>query len=368
MMFLKNKILLVLGLLLCSQFIYAENAHNVEAHEEKEFEVKPYLMDHIKDSHSWHILDYKDEAGHEHPVSLPLPVILIHDGNFVTFMSSEFHHGHAVVQKNGFNYFLHENKIYLTDEHGHINIEENEKGAEVITNQKPLDFSITKNVAGMMLASLIMLIIFISVARSYKKRPGRPAGLQGFMEPIILYVRDEIVKPNVGEKYEKFLPYLLTVFFFILVNNLLGLVPFFPGGANVTGNIAVTLTLAVFTMILTNINGSKTYWKHIFNTPGVPWWLKVPIPLMPIVELIGVISKPFALTIRLFANITAGHIIVLSLISVIFTFKAIGMSGLSVPFVLFIDVLELLVAFIQAYIFTLLSSLFIGLALQNDHH
>ncbi len=373
MMFLKNKILIVLGFLFASQLLFAAQEQNHEthdvSHEEKPFEVNPYLMGHIKDDHSWHILDYKDKSGHEHPVSIPLPVILIHDGKLVSFMSSEFHHGHAVVHKNNAHYFLYEGKIYLTDEHGTINrAMDEEKQKEVITNVKPLDFSITKNVAGMFVSGIILLLIFGSVARAYKKRPGRPSGLQGFMEPLILFVRDDIAKPNIGEKYERYLPYILTIFFFILVNNLLGLVPFFPGGANVTGNIAVTVTLAALTMIITNVSGSKSYWKHIFNTPGVPWWLKFPIPVMPIVEMIGIISKPFALTIRLFANITAGHIIVLSLISIIFTFKAIGMSGIAIPFVLFIDILELLVAFIQAYIFALLSSLFIGLALVNDHH
>lgn len=205
------------------------------------------------------------------------------------------------------------------------------------------------------------------MARSYKKRPGRPAKLQGFMEPLVLFVRDDIAKPNIGEKHEKYLPYILTVFFFVLINNLLGIIPFFPGGANVTGNIAVTMVLALFTMIITNVSGNKNYWKHIVNTPGVPWWLKFPIPIMPVVEFIGVLSKPFALMIRLFANITAGHIIAISLISLIFIFKTALMGFVSVPFVVFMDVLELLVAFIQAYVFALLSSLFIGMAVQTEH-
>ncbi len=361
-----EKLLVLLSLFLFSGLLFASEPHHEEAQEE--FNVTPFVLNHIKDSHGWHILDYTDKSGELHAVSVPLPIILIHDGQFVCFMSSKFHHGHAVATKKGNNYFLYEGKIYLTDEHGTIETEfDEEKGKTVIVNEKPLDFSITKNVAGMFLTAIIMILIFISVARAYKKRPGRPGGLQGFMEPLILFVRDDIAKPNIGEKYERYLPYILTVFFFILINNFLGLVPFFPGGANVTGNISVTLTLAVFTMILTNISGSKAYWKHIFNAPGVPWWLKFPIPIMPVVEFIGILSKPFALMIRLFANITAGHIIVISLVSVIFIFETIGMSAISVPFVLFIDVLEILVAFIQAYIFTLLSSLFIGLAVQSDH-
>jgi F-type H+-transporting ATPase subunit a len=367
MISLGQKILLILGVIFYSVSVMASEPDGHEAHQE-DFNVTPFVMNHIKDSHSWHILDYKDEHGHEHAVGIPLPIILIHDGKLVTFMSSGFHHGHSVVHEGDFYYFLYKGKIYLTDEHGTINKEFDEsKQTEIITNHKPLDFSITKNVVGMFVTAIILLLIFISVARAYKKRPGRPAGLQGFMEPLILFVRDDIAKPNIGPKYEKYLPYILTVFFFILINNLLGLIPFFPGGANVTGNISVTLTLALFTMVITNISGSKSYWKHIFNAPGVPWWLKIPIPIMPVVEFIGILSKPFALMIRLFANITAGHIIVLSLISVIFIFKSLAMSAISVPFVLFIDILELLVAAIQAYIFALLSSLFIGLAIESDH-
>ncbi|MDA3911321.1 MAG: F0F1 ATP synthase subunit A [Bacteroidales bacterium] len=367
MIFMKGKILVFFGLLLASGMLFASEPHENEAQDE-DFNVTDFVMNHIKDSHNWHILEYTDKTGKAHAVSIPLPVILIHEGKPVCFMSSKFHHGHAVVTKNGNHYFLHEGTIYVTDENGTIEESyDEEKEATVIVNEKPMDFSITKNVAGMFVTALIMLLVFISVARAYKKRPGRPAGLQGFMEPLILFVRDDIAKPNIGEKYERYLPYILTVFFFILINNLLGLVPFFPGGANITGNISVTLTLALFTMIATNISGSKAYWKHIFNAPGVPWWLKFPIPIMPVVEFIGILSKPFALMIRLFANITAGHIIVMSLVAVIFIFKAIGMSAISVPFVLFIDVLEILVAFIQAYIFTLLSCLFIGLAVQSDH-
>lgn len=368
MMSLRKNILIILAFILAPSLMFANEEHGHASAEEEEFNVTEMIMDHVLDNHSWHILDYEDDNGEEHAVAIPLPVILFHDGNLVTFMSSEFHHGHAVVTKGENHYFLHKDKVYITDEHGHLDMAENDKGEMVVTNAKPLDFSITKNVMGLFISALVLFLIFGSVARSYKKRPGRPAGLQAFIEPVILYVRDDIAKPNIGKKYHKFLPYLLTVFFFIFINNLLGLVPFFPGGANVTGNISVTLVLALFTMIITNASANKAYWKHIFNAPGVPWWLKIPIPIMPLVEFIGVLSKPFALMIRLFANITAGHIIVLSLISLIFIFKTAYMGFVSVPFVLFMDVLELLVAFIQAYVFTLLSALFIGLAVQDDHH
>ena len=211
----------------------------------------------------------------------------------------------------------------------------------------------------------LLLIIFIGVANSYKKTVGKaPRGLQSFLEPIILFVRDDIAKPNIGSKYQRFMPLLLTMFFFIWINNLIGLVPFFPGGSNLTGNIAVTLVMATITLVVVNVNGNKDYWKHIF-LPDVPFWL---YPIMWPVELVGVLSKPFALMIRLFANITAGHVIVLSLISLIFVFKAVAVSAVSVPFVVFMDVLELLVAVLQAFIFTLLTALFIGSAVAEHHH
>lgn len=333
--------------------------------EDQEFDVKELVWGHVLDSHSWHLWDYQDKNGEKHAVSIPLPVILIHEGNIDVFMSSEFDHGHTVVNKGNRNYALYKGDIYLTDEEGTIKTEiDEERETKIVTNQKPLDFSVTKTVFGIFISAIILLLIFIPVAHSYKKRPGKPSGLQAFMEPIVLFVRDNMAKPNIGEKYHKFLPYILTVFFFILINNVLGLVPIFPGGANVTGNIAVTMTLAVFTMLVTNISANKHYWRDIFAAPGIPVWL---YPLMIPVELIGVIAKPFALMVRLFANITAGHIIVLSLVSLIFIFKTAMMGFVSVPFVLFMDMLELLVAFIQAYIFTLLSALFIGLAVKTEH-
>lgn len=211
-----------------------------------------------------------------------------------------------------------------------------------------------------------MLVIFLTVANGYKKREGKaPKGLQSVLEPIIIFVRDDIAKPNLGHKYERFMPYLLTVFFFIWINNMLGLVPFFPGGANVTGNIAITMVLAVITLVIILFNGNKYYWGHIFNPP-VPWWLK---PLMIPVEIFGIFTKPFALMIRLFANITAGHILVLSLLCLVFIFSSLAVAPVSVFFVVFIGAIELLVAFIQAFIFTILSALFIGMAIEEhaDH-
>lgn len=327
--------------------------HQDEHHEEEGFNPTEMIMHHVTDAHEWHILDYTNDAGEEVAVSLPLPIILYTDGNLDVFMSSGFHHGESSVVKGDREYVLN---------HGHI---EEVNGASI------LDLSITKNVASMLLGAFLLLWIFTAVARAYSKRNNQaPKGLQSFMEPLILFVRDDIAIPNIGEaKYHRFMPFLLTVFFFIWFNNLLGLIPFFPGGANLTGNIAVTMVLAAITLILTNVNGNKDYWKHIFNTPGVPWWLKFPLPLMPAVEFVGVLAKPFALMIRLFANITAGHIIILSLISLIFIFKSLAVAPVAVGFVLFMNVLELLVAALQAYIFTLLSALFIGSAVaEHEHH
>lgn len=338
--------------------------HNTEDYEassdkhgdSEEFDPATFIMEHIADSHEWHIYTNKDG----HHVSIYLPVILFSkDRGISVFSSRHLAHGHVYEGYKIIEEGDNKGRIGYVDGDGHI-----------IEEHFPFDLSITKNVFAMLISAIILLLLFIGLARSYKKTGiSEPKGIQGFLEPVVLFVRDDIAIPNIGEdKYEKYIPFLLTAFFFILINNLMGLVPFFPGGANVTGNIAVTFTLAAFTMIITNFSGNKGYWKHIFNTPGVPWWLKLPIPLMPIVELIGVIAKPFALMIRLFANITAGHIIVLSLLSLIFIFKSLAVAPVSILFVLFMDCLEILVAFLQAYVFTLLSALFIGLAVQEEHH
>ncbi|RZK52182.1 MAG: ATP synthase F0 subunit A [Pedobacter sp.] len=318
--------------------------HGAVEHGKEKFEPTKVIMEHIADSHMWHLW------GH---TSLPLPVILYTNGGLEVFSSGNFHHGEQDYVGKFNTYRLEEDHVKVVGADGKIDEE-----ASV------LDFSITKNVAAMFVAILVILIVFISVAGAYKKRVGKsPKGLQSFIEPIIIFVRDDIAKPNIGHKYAKFMPYLLTTFFFILFNNIFGLIPIFPGGANVTGNIALTFVMALGTMIIVNINGNKYYWKHIFK-PDVPFWL---YPIMIPVELIGIISKPFALMIRLFANITAGHIIVLSLISLIFIFETLAIAPVSVAFVLFMDVLELLVAFLQAFIFTLLTALFIGMAVEEHH-
>ena len=314
---------------------------------EEKFVPGKFIIDHIKDSHDWHILTKKNG---EH-VTVYLPVIIYSkNSGFHFFMSGKLAHGQVY---NGFK---------LSEESGKIN-EVNESGETISV---PLDFSITKTVAALILAAVVILFLFIRMGRTYSRAKNIiPKGFNGFMEPMIVFIRDEIAIPNIGQhKYERFMPYLLTAFFFILVNNIMGLIPFFPFGANVTGNIAVTMVLALITFFITQLSGTKDHWKHVFATPGVPVWLS---PIMIPVELMGLFSKPFALMIRLFANITAGHIIVLSLVSLIFIFKALWVSTVSIPMVLFIDILELLVAFLQAYVFTLLSALFIGLAAKEHH-
>ncbi|HBO75199.1 MAG TPA: ATP synthase F0 subunit A [Marinilabiliales bacterium] len=331
-----------------------------QEHQEADFDPTEVIMHHISDAHDWHLFDLTDkETGEKHAVSIPLPVILFYKGHLDVFLSSAFHHGESTVHKGEREYALYHNKIYAVTSEGMV-FDEHEHPI----NPKPLDFSITKNVASLLFSALFLLLIFIPMARKYKKGNLVPSGLQGFLEPIVLFIKEDIAIPNIGEhKFHRFLPYLLTVFFFIWINNMLGLVPFFPGGANLTGNIAVTMTLAVFTLIITNTSGSKTYWGHVFAPPVPKWLWFIMIP----VEMIGVLSKPFALMIRLFANITAGHIIVLSLVSLIFIFKTVWISPASIVFVLFMDVLELLVAILHAYIFTLLSALFIGLAVHEHH-
>jgi len=353
--FTKSKVLFsALLVFIFSQAVFATEEHSTDSTAKSHEEEGNSTIEHVLDSHDWHILDYKDAKGGEHPVSVPLPIIVWNGNGFDIFMSSEFHHGTHPVKKGDRTYILNHGKLYFADEHG------NPKDAVF------WDFSITKDTLSLFLSFALMLLIFISVAKAYKKRPGQaPKGLQSFMEPLILFVRDDIAKSNIGEKkYMKFLPYLLTVFFFIWINNMLGLIPFFPGGANLTGNIAVTFTLSIFTLLITNFSGNKAYWRHIFAMPGLPFWL---IPIMALVEIIGIFTKPFALMIRLFANITAGHIVVLSLVGLIFYFETLLFSPVSMLLVLFIDILELFVAALQAYIFTMLSALFIGLAVQEHH-
>lgn len=351
----------------------AAHAGGEQHGEKKEFNAGEMIIEHIIDAHDWHILTWG-----EHHVSIPLPVILYDEGKIVAFMSSEFEHGHTAykgykLETEGEN----KGKIVNVDEAGNeIKIEKlDKKGNKTEVVKKPLDFSITKNVLALLMGIAVLLIIFLSIANRYKKNALRaPKGLQSLLEPLILFVRDDIAYPAIGKKKAgRYMPFLLTVFFFIFFNNLFGLIPFFPGGANLTGNIAVTLVLALFTFVITTFSGNKSYWVHIVNTPGVPVWLKIPIPLMPVVELVGVLTKPFVLMVRLFANITAGHIIMLGFMSLIFIFGNMniglgyGVSIVSVAFGVFMSLLELLVAFIQAYVFTLLSAIYFGMAIEEHH-
>lgn len=320
---------------------------------EENFEPGKVILEHIADSHSFHI------AG---DAVIPLPVILYTDKGFEVFSSAHFEHGHADYTGKYYTYRLINDKVNIVGENGVLL-----PAATVLKlNSTLIDFSITRNVVSMWLSIIILIIIFFAVSASYKKREGKaPRGLQSFMEPIILFVRDDIARPNIGYKYQRFMPLLLTIFFFIWINNLIGLVPFFPGGSNLTGNIAVTFALSLLILLIVNLNGNKHYWAHIFVPGSVPKWLW---PLWWVIELVGIISRPFALMIRLFANITAGHIIVLSLISLIFVFKSMAIAPVSVAFVVFMDILELLVAALQAFVFTLLAALFIGTAIEEAHH
>jgi F-type H+-transporting ATPase subunit a len=333
-------------------FRFNAQAENPEG---TEFDAGAMITHHIADAHEWHLWTTMGEDGKEHHVSIPLPIILYSSQKGLEiFSSSNFHNDLATYQ----GYKLEHEHIYFADGGGIIAKDEAGK------NLAPLDFSITKNAASIMLSALILLTIFSAVASGYKKNAGKaPSGIQSVFEPLIMFVRDDIAVPNIGEKKaDKYLPYLLTIFFFIWVNNLLGLI---PTGANASGNIAFTMTLAVITGLITNFSGNAGYWGHIFWTPGVPLWLR---PIMLPVEIIGILTKPFALMIRLFANITAGHIIILSLLCFIFVFKSF-MVGVPVSiFVVLMTFMELFVAALQAFIFTLLSALFIGTAVEEHHH
>jgi F-type H+-transporting ATPase subunit a len=351
--------------LLCLLFIglslsvnAADNEHEAE---EGKLDIAGMIMDHLMDSYEWHIAT----AGETH-ISVPLPIIVYSENSGLNiFMSSRFHHGHEA-----------HNGLYIApdgDYKGKV-VEKNAAGEEV----RPWDFSITKNTLSLIFSCIILVTVILSVARWYKKNCKdnvykAPKGFVGFMEMFIMSIVDDVIKPCIGKNYRKFTPYLLTAFFFIFTNNLMGLIPIFPGGANVTGNIAITMVLALFTFVIVNVFGTKEYWKEIF-WPEVPTWLKVPIPIMPAIEIVGVFTKPFALMIRLFANILAGHSIVLGLISIIFVTATLGtvlftsMTFVSVVMTIFMDLVEVLVAYIQAYVFTMLSAVFIGLAQVEPHH
>lgn len=331
--------------------------------QDKGFNATEMIMHHVKDAHEFHIVDWDNK-----PISIALPIILFTDNGLTTFMSSEFHHddsGTHIVEKNGERFVKYHEKIYqLAPGVNSLTFDEELHPNNATT---PLDFSITKNVFMMWVTVILLFIIFISAARKYSKSNNNiPRGVASYVEPLIVFIRDEVAIPMIGEKkYKKYMPFLLTVFFFIWINNIFGLIPIL-NGANVSGNIAFTLSLALFTFFIVMFSGNKNYWKHIFWMPGVPVPMK--IFLMPI-EIIGMFVKPFSLTIRLFANITAGHIIILSLMSLIFTFQSVAIAPVSVGFSLFILIIEIVVVAIQAYIFTVLSALYIGMATaEDDHH
>ena len=359
---------------------HAHEEHEGDSHGEKEtFNAGEMIMHHVMDSYDIHLMDIDGNA-----VSIPLPIILYSvDDGLSIFMSSAFHHGHAAKNR----YILDHEHIYRLGENNpyaneteHLDATEalglgysEQSWGGVLAGEAGafVDLSITKTVAGILITSILMFLVFGYVAKAYKRGANEaPRGFQAAMETLILFIRDEIAKPSIGHKYERFMPFLLTIFFFIWFANILGLIPFI-GGFNVTGNIAVTLVLALFTFVMTTINGNKNYWGHIFATPGVPGWL---LPLMIPIELLGVFTKPLVLCLRLFANITAGHIIILSFMSLIFIFAEIygtsagyGASVVSLLFGIFMNTLEILVAFLQAYVFTLLSALYFGSAVE-DHH
>ena len=306
--------------------------------EEKPFNASELIMHHVVDDHIWHLWD--------HGGTIYLPVIVYSAEKGLDIFSSRnfYDEHHNVVQYDG--YKLDHNHIYLAD-----------------SNKAVFDMSITKNVAMLFINAVLLLVVFLAVAKGYQKNRGKaPSGIQAFFEPIILFIRDEVVKPNIGHHYEKFLPYMLTLFFFILFGNLLGLL---PGAGNLTGNIAVTATLAILTFIITNVSGNRAYWGHIFWTPGVP--LPLRLIILP-VEIVGIFTKPISLMIRLFVAITAGHIVLLSLIALAFIFKSVWVGAGSTLLVLFISLIELLVAGIQAYVFVLFSSLYVGMAIADHEH
>ena len=335
-------ILLLLALLL--PFTAAATEHDAPS-KPGELDMESYIFGHIGDAYEWHITTVNG-----HHISIPLPCIVIDDGLHV-FLSNH-------IEESGYT------------------LNENGKLVNAATGKRPVDLSITKNACSLILSSILLLVMVLGTARWYKRHDvlkEAPRGFPGLMEMLITMVVDDIIKEGVGEDYERYAPYLLTAFFFIFLNNLLGIVPFFPGGANLTGNIAVTLFLAMCTFLAVNLFGNKHYYKDIF-WPEVPTWLKVPVPLMPLIEIIGLFTKPFSLMIRLFANILAGHIMILGVVAVIFLTVKLGpalngsMTFISVLFGVFMDILELLVAFIQAYVFTMLSSVFIGLSRMEPEH
>ncbi len=355
-------------LFLCVATGYSNPISDEQGQVDTKDEIDAYINHHIKDSHDFHLFSYTNDAGERKHVGFPLPVIVWSSKGLTTFMSSSFHHdddGEVVVEKNGAQFVKLHSKIYELNEGAEEVVFD--EGHHATNASKLLDFSITKSVVGVLLVGLLMLVAFSSLGRQYKNKKV-PTGFGRVLEPLVLYVRDEISRPNIGEKhYRKFTGYLLTVFFFIWILNLLGLTPL---GFNVTGQLAVTACLAIFTLIIYTVSGNKEYWMHILWMPGVPILIR---PVLAIIELAGaLIIKPFSLLVRLFANISAGHIVVMSLIAIMFTLKeTLGVAGATaLSFILsfFITLIEVLVSFLQAYIFTMLSALFIGMAVAEHDH
>lgn len=345
----------------------ADSTHTAGHEEEEGFNAGEVIIHHVLDANEIHIAD---------GLSFPLPMIIFTDKGLDIFSFGQFWNDHHepnntyTSPSTGYTYAFHHHPV-IVDEHG----EELAHSGWGVSEHSFLDFSITKNVVGIFIAMIIMFWLFMSSARAYKRGQGRnsaPRGAQSFLEPLILFIRDEVAKPSIGHNYGRYMPFLLSIFFFIWIGNILGLIPFI-GGLNVTGNIAVTMVLAIFTFVITTFSGKKAYWMHIVLPPGVPAWL---LPIMWPIEIIGVLNKPIVLMLRLFANITAGHIIILSFTSLIFIFYhssgagvAYGVSVGSVLFSVFMLSLELLVAFLQAYVFTLLSAIYFGQAVEeHDHH
>jgi len=337
-------LLVILGLLGVAAF-----TSNSESEEKGELNIKEMIFGHVQDAYNWHITTIGDKH-----ISISLPCIVYGQNGLDVFCSSKLGHEGHYTEYNGYK---------IAEEGNYAG-----KIVEVSTGKRPWDFSITKNVVSLLISCALLLIIFLSIAKKYKSNGFcKPTGLQAVLEPLIVSLNDDIIKPSVGKNHKKFTWYLLTVFFFIFINNLLGIIPIFPGGANLTGNIAITFVLAALTFLLTNIFGTKAYFLDII-WPKVPKWLKFPLPIMQFIEFLGIFTKPIALCIRLFANMFAGHVMVLVLVGLIFVFSqlsvgvGLGFSVVSVLLVVFMSLLECLVCFIQAYVFMTLSALFIGMA------
>ncbi|MGB3605674.1 MAG: F0F1 ATP synthase subunit A [Psychroserpens sp.] len=362
------KVLVIASFLLCSTALFANKVPEAEGPIDTKSEVDAYIQHHIQDSHDFNLFSYTSDSGERKHVGFPLPVILWTSNGLTTFMSSRFHHnddGSVIVEENGLKFAKSHTKIYELD--ANASSVAFDEAHHPTNGHKVLDFSITKSVVGVLLVGLFLIFFFSRLAKQYKTK-AIPTGFGRVLEPLVIYVRDEIVRPNVGEKhYRKFTGYLMTVFFFIWILNLLGLTPF---GFNVTGQLAVTACLAIFTLVIYTASGNKDYWMHMLWMPDAPWWIR---PILAVIELAGAfIIKPFSLLVRLFANISAGHIVVMSLIAIMYnlreSFGIVGSTSLALVLSFFITLIEVLVAFLQAYIFTMLSALFIGMAVAEHDH